>query len=221
MGALVLIPWPETSWSAAGRLAGRTSLPLTEQGCTQAQEWAEELAVAGIKVAFSCDDCTSVQTAKIVSQRCAARHKIENGLREVDSGLWGGLTTVELKRRFPKVFKKWYDDPTSVCPPDGEALADAFVRLEASLGRIRQKQGARNVAVVVGPLAFAVSRCVMESADLSKLRAIMHNQPLRYAMPTDSAGSQSTAIAAEKAGSEQEPLVESPHAATTGSDHGA
>lgn len=207
MGALVLIPWPETSWSAAGRLAGRTSLPLTEHGCTQAHEWAEGLAQAGITVAFSCDDCTSVQTAKIVSERCAARHKIENGLREVDAGLWGGLTTVELKRRFPKVFKKWYDDPTSVCPPEGEAVADAFDRLEASLGRIRQKQSARNVAVVLGPLAFAVSRCVMESADLSKIRTIMHDQPLRYATPTGSVENDALAAAAEDADSGQKRLA--------------
>lgn len=180
LSLLVLIPWPETSWSAAGRVTGRTSIPLTDQGRIDAERWAEGLKGLDIKVVFSPDDSTSVETAKIISARCSARHKVDETLREVDFGLWGGLTLDELKRRFPKIFKKWYDDPTSVCPPEGEDVGVASVRLTEALGRIRKKQRNQSLAFVLGPLALAIARCDFEAADLAGVRGLMRSEPMRY-----------------------------------------
>ena len=90
------------------------------------------------------------------------------------------MTYDELKRRDAKIFKRWYDDPASVCPPEGEDLVGAAERLGESLAEVIRKQGDRTVGVVLGPTAFAVMRCRIEAVELAKMRSMMHDQPLRY-----------------------------------------
>lgn len=180
MGTLVLIPWPETVWSAAGRIAGRTPLPLTETGQALVHSWTNALPGKQLRTVFSSDEQASTETARVVAQRCSAKHKILPDLVEVDAGLWDGLTTDELKRRYPKVFKRWLEDPSTVCPPEGEAVAAARERLAASLEQMTRKLGHHEAAAVLGPVAFGIMRCVIESAELVALRSLMHVEPLRY-----------------------------------------
>ena len=138
MSTLVLIPWPETTWSAAGRVAGRTPVPLSDAGRRQAHSWGEGLAVPGLSTVYSSGEQASTETARIVAEPSRARHKAVVDFAEVDAGLWDGLTIEELKRRYPKVFKRWYEDPSAVCPPEGEPLADAdleFLAVETRSSR--------------------------------------------------------------------------------------
>lgn len=180
MSSLVLIPWAETVWSAAGRIATRTPLPLTHAGQNQARTWADSMASSGLSVVYSSNERTSVETARIVADRTGAPHKTIPELSEVGAGLWDGLTTEELRRRYSKIFKKWCDDPSSVCPPEGEDVEDAFERLQQPLERLTRKQGDRCMAVVLGPLAFALARCWIESVELAKTRSMRHHEPLTY-----------------------------------------
>jgi broad specificity phosphatase PhoE len=180
VGSLVLIPWPETAWSAEDRVAGRTPIPLTDAGRETLSSWAESLASVGLGVVYSSAEKAGEEAARVISDRCGARRKVDAGLAEVDAGLWSGLTHEELKRRDAKLFKRWFDDPTSVCPPEGEGITTAFGRLDASLSRVRHKSGDKHTAVVLGPLAFALLRCEIESVDPAQVRSMMNNEPLRY-----------------------------------------
>ena len=180
MSTLVLIPWPETTWSAAGRVAGRTPVPLSDAGRSQARLWGEGLAVPGLSTVYSSDEQAATETARIVADPSRARHKSMADFAEVDAGLWDGLTIEELKRRYPKVFKRWYEDPSAVCPPEGERLADAYERLHESVSKVVRKQGDRSVAVVLGPLALALTRCALEHAELSNIRSLMSPEPIYY-----------------------------------------
>lgn len=200
MAEIVLVPWPETPWSAAGRLAGRTPLPLTESGLQQACAWADVMAGQGpITSAFSSGEQTSTQTARVIADRCDARHRLMADLVEVDAGLWEGLTADELNRRYPKVFKRWRDDPSSVCPPEGEELGEAHDRVKLALDRLVRKYSGRGMAVVLGPLAFALARCVVESVDPSQVRSLERSEPVRYKL-VDNAVEASAAVLVERLG---------------------
>ncbi len=143
------------------------------------------MATVDLRAVFSGGEQASTETADIVAKSSRARRKISAGLAEVDAGLWDGLTTEELKRRYPKAYKRWNEDPSAVCPPEGEGITEAYERLVDSLEKVLQKQGDRNVAVVLGPLAFAIARCGLESTELHAVRSMMDNAPLAYSMPPD------------------------------------
>ncbi len=180
MSSLVLIPWPKTDWSEAGRIASRTPLPLNEVGLGQAQAWAAGIAEKGLDVVYSSKERVSVETAQVLVDRTRAKHKAVPELAEVDAGLWDGLATEEIKHRYPKIFTRWSEDPASVCPPEGEALAVAFERLKEPLDRLTRKQSSRSVGMVLGPLAFALVRCLLESEEPTRVRSMMSDAPLRY-----------------------------------------
>lgn len=72
------------------------------------------------------------------------------------------------------------DDPSSVCPPEGEDMANAFERLRQPLERLTRKQDDRCMAVVLGRLAFALARCWIESVELAKACSMRHHEPLGY-----------------------------------------
>jgi len=188
VGSLVLIPWPETVWSAAGRVAGRTPLPLTDDGRLRVTSWCGSLASQGLSLVYSSTEKTAEEVARLVAERCGARLKLDVGLAEVDAGLWTGLSYEELKRRDAKLFKRWVENPASVCPPEGEDLANASDRLDASLRRALRKLGDRHVAVVLGPLAFPALRCRIESTDLAQLRSLIGDEPLCYDLEADADG---------------------------------
>jgi broad specificity phosphatase PhoE len=187
MGSLFLIPWAETTWSAAGRVGGRAPLPLSQAGREQADAWSDEIAAAQIEAVHSSAERTSAETARIVAARTGAAHRTVAALAEIDLGLWDGLTTDELKRRYPKIFKRWCSDPTSVCPPEGEEVSHAYARLKQPLEKLVRRQGDWRIAVVLGPLAFGLARCWLESVELSQVRSLTHNGPIRYEL-TDGTG---------------------------------
>ena len=169
-----------TRWSEAGRIASRTPLPLSETGRDQARSWAEDLARGGLSMVYSSKELVSVETARIVADRAGAKRKTLPQLAEVDAGLWDGLTNEELERRHAKIFKRWCDDPASVRPPGGEDVAEAFDRLREPVERVTRKKVDRSVGMVLGPLAFALVRCMIESEEPARVRAMMHDGPLRY-----------------------------------------
>ena len=186
MNFLLLIPWPQTGWSEAGRIASRTPLPLSEAGSNQAHLWADGLANAGLDVVYSSKERVSIETARIVAEHTGAKHKTVPEFAEVDAGLWDGLTAEELKRLYPKVFKKWHDDPASIRPPKGEDVVEAFERLQGPFERITRKQSARSMGLVLGPVAFGLVRCMVESLEPSGVRGMMHDAPLRYELDGES-----------------------------------
>ena len=97
-----------------------------------------------------------------------------------DVGLGDGVAEEALKRSSPKACKTWREDPASICPPEGEDLKDAQDRLREELGRLSKKHGDRTIALVLGPLAFAITRCIVESDDLSNVRSLKSDEPVRY-----------------------------------------
>ena len=86
------------------------------------------------------------------------------GLRNLNQGLWQGLTIEEVRRKYPKVAKQWQESPETVCPPEGETVAEALDRVKKVLRKAMKRDG--DVALVVcEPLATLIS-CVVQGCKL-------------------------------------------------------
>ena len=187
MTSMVLVPWALTDWGHDGRLATRTPLPLNTAGQQQAAQWGNELAGRELVAVYCGDEPTARETARQVAERAEVRLRQLPGLEEVDVGLWEGLTYAQVEDRFPKIYRRWIDNPASVCPPDGECLDAANERLSDALERIARKHKGSTVAVVLGPIALAVTRCRLEGADSTRFHEMKANEPVWYRMADDRA----------------------------------
>jgi probable phosphoglycerate mutase len=63
----------------------------------------------------------------------------------------------EVKRKQPKVYRQWQEQPESICPPEGEMLSEARQRVGAALSKLLRKHKEGVIGLVVPePLASLV-----------------------------------------------------------------
>ncbi|MGB0714299.1 MAG: histidine phosphatase family protein [Phycisphaerae bacterium] len=159
---LILVPWGATPWSAGGRLAGRTPLSLTADGRRATLTWAQEMGVHKPTHVAASSEQASDETSQIIAEFHQAKRRVVSELEEIDVGLWQGLTADEFSRRYPKVYKRWREEPLGICPPEGEDLHEAGSRLMQAIETIISKADGQLPAVVLGPLAFRLVRRIVE-----------------------------------------------------------
>ena len=180
MTSIVLIPWAQTDWGESGRLATRTPLPLNETGARQAVAWANALAGRELAAVYCGEEPNARETAKVLAERAEVRLKEISGLEEIDVGLWEGLTAEQVESRFPKLYKRWVEDPVSVCPPHGEPVGQACERVVEAVLRITRKHKGATVGIVLGPIALAATRSHLEHGRPDRLHQLKADQPIWY-----------------------------------------
>ncbi len=168
MKMIILIKAARTDWDDQDRLIGDTSLPINAAGRAEAKQVATELAMAAPKAMYCGSDSPSEETAEILAAARGLKLKTLEDLRELDVGLWEGMTNEQFKERFPKVFKVWREEPGAVEPPDGEGLEAAEARLREAIRKILRRKIGSPVAIVVGRLAFACLRSRILDGDFGR-----------------------------------------------------
>ena len=169
MAKLCLVQTGQTTWEMDGRIESPNGSPLTEVGLKVAQVIACELVTEEIGVIYASDAEAEQQTAKTLAKELGVKIITDPDLRDMDYGLWQGLTIDEIKRRQPKLYKQWREQPAGACPPGGERPEDARRRLAKAVKAIVKRQKRKYVAVVARPLVIGLLRCLLTQTDLSKL----------------------------------------------------
>lgn len=183
MSQIVLLRWGATEWDAQGRIVGHTDLPLSAAGARQVAVDASELAAFRPTAVYSGIEEAARQTASAVARphRLRVRKRVE--LCEVNLGHWEGLTDEQFRERFPRVYRQWYDEPSAVCPPEGESIVDASERLHSALKRALRRAGDGDVFVVTGPLAGAILRLRLTHQPLDGIWKVLEDGRRWHALP--------------------------------------
>ena len=63
------------------------------------------------------------------------RLKSVEQLHNLDHGLWQGTLIEDVRRKQPKVYRQWQEQPETVCPPEGEMLPQAAQRVRTALSK--------------------------------------------------------------------------------------
>lgn len=136
---IVLVRHGETEWSLSGQHTGRTDIPLTEHGRSQAQLLSEQLGDRQFALVLTSPLVRAVETCRLAGLAARALERPE--LMEWDYGAYEGRTTVDIRRERPG-WTIWADGV-----PDGETAADVAARVDRVLDELRAVKGD---AAVVG-----------------------------------------------------------------------
>jgi alpha-ribazole phosphatase len=128
------------------RFIGQTDFPLTEEGRTQAALWQQALADVPFAAAVSSDLSRCQETAAIVLKGREIAVRLEPRLREIQLGVWEGLTPEEVNARFPGAYTRRGHDLVGFRPEGGENFADVQARAVPALEDLAEIDG--NVLVV-------------------------------------------------------------------------
>jgi broad specificity phosphatase PhoE len=161
MVQIVLIRPGSTDYDQQGRIQGTLDIPLNSQGAEQIQQIVEGVRPLGIETIYRAPCQSAEQTATAIGEALDVKIKELDALRNIDLGLWQGMLVDDVKRKQPKVFRQWREQPATICPPEGEMLSEAQLRVQAALTRLLKKHKEGTVALVIPePLASVVRSCL-------------------------------------------------------------
>lgn len=130
------------------KVQGHSDVPLSDRGRGQAQLLAKRLARVKIDHFYSSDLARAKETATIIAQPHQMEVKTTPALREMNFGVWEGMTIKEVKNSYADALKTWWTTPLHVQIPEGETLEEMAERCVNKIKSIIQHHDNETVAVV-------------------------------------------------------------------------
>ncbi|MDR1651056.1 MAG: histidine phosphatase family protein [Synergistaceae bacterium] len=117
---------------------GQTDYPLAELGERQARRIGSVLSGIKMDRIISSDLKRAAATADIVAslQKDPLKPERDSGLREINMGVWDGMTKDDIKEGYVDIFRDRGLDLGNVGAPGGETFREVSVRGVATLNRI-------------------------------------------------------------------------------------
>src|SRR5512138_590472 len=127
---------------------GHADVGLTERGVAQYHQLKERLADAGITACYTSDLTRCVTGARIIGESLGIEPLPKSELRELNIGIWEGLTWNEIIARYPDQWQARLADLVNYRVPGGENLLDLAARALPALKAIVASHRGENVLVV-------------------------------------------------------------------------
>lgn len=149
---LILIRHGQTDWNLEKRYCGFTDIGLNEKGKAQARKLIKRLTTGKVHKVYSSDMKRALEFGRIVFKDMPIEEI--SGLREMNFGIFEGLTYREIMDRHSKIYQKWIDDPLSTVIPDAESLDGLASRVRKAVAKILSCNKNKTVALFThaGPI---------------------------------------------------------------------
>lgn len=146
---IYLVRHGRTVMNAEVRFRGRLEVPLDAVGRAEALTTAQRLSTIGLTAAYT----SPLARAREVAIAIAAASRLssvddDEGLTNIDYGVWEGLTKEECAAHDSEAFRIYAEDPENAVCPEGEALAVAADRVVEALRAIGMRHPGESVAAV-------------------------------------------------------------------------
>ncbi len=131
MNRLIFVRHGETEWNRQGnRYCGRSDVPLSEAGRNQITTLAQTLRRLDVAAVYSSGLARARTSANIIGDCVGQPVATDDRLREIDFGLWEGLTSGEISDRHASGLSAWNAAPDQVRAGDtGETGAEVVQRM--------------------------------------------------------------------------------------------
>lgn len=167
---IVLIRSGSTDYDVQGRIQGSLDIPLNDKGLAEAAEAVECLRDKGMEAIYAPTSQPPLQTAQILAKALGIKLKKLERLQNLNQGLWQGMLVEEVRRKQPKVYRQWQEQPENVCPPEGEMLSEADERVRGAVTKLlkRYREGGIVGLVLSEPL-LSLARRFLTHGELGDL----------------------------------------------------
>lgn len=166
---LLLIRPGQTEYDQQGRIQGTLDIPLSEDGRRQSEAASDAVCAERPEVVYASPCQSAQQTAELIGERLGVKVKTIDKLHNLDHGLWQGMLIDEVRTKQPKVYKKWMEQPQTVCPPDGETVTVGKQRVAEALRKLLKKHKEGVIAMVTPEPLASLVRHVMRHEELADL----------------------------------------------------
>ena len=172
---LLLVRHGETQWNHEGRALGRGEQRLTDAGREQASAVARVLSRENIEAIYSSPLKRALETAKTIGSVLGLPVKVSEELVEVDAGELEGLTSEEMRTRYPDFMALWDRDPGNAVMPGGEPMSQVQERVWQLAQCFMRERPEANVVAVSHNFAIQTVICKALGLPLSAFRNLRVN----------------------------------------------
>jgi len=145
---MVLVRHGQPVEEMRGRCYGRLDVGLSPTGRMQAERAARFLSEAPLLRIYASPRQRAQESAALLSELKRMAVDTEEAFREIDFGLFEGLTYEEAEQRHPEVYAEWMAYPTRVRFPQGESYPEMRERVREA-GRMLRTRHAGETFVLV------------------------------------------------------------------------
>lgn len=169
MVRFLLIEPGATDFDDQGRMKGSMDMPLSPCGRAQVDDAVRQLSDVRLEKVYSAPCQSARETAATLARWCGGKVKIVDCLRNIDHGLWHGKRIDEVRTQLPRLYKTGQEHGEQICPPGGESMEAAKIRVEKMLAKLRKKYRHGTIGLVVPDPLASVVRCVLVGNSMGNL----------------------------------------------------
>ncbi len=148
MTRIYLIRHGQSEWNKSNKIQGQHDTKLTELGKNQAMLLGNSLINENIDIIYTSDLTRAYDTAEIISNIINKPLIASNLIREINFGVWEGLTSNEVKENYKDEYNIWLKEPDKLNIQGLERLEDLQKRAMTFMNRIVQENSNKNIAIV-------------------------------------------------------------------------
>ncbi|MGB9804330.1 alpha-ribazole phosphatase [Desulfofundulus sp.] len=145
---IYLVRHGETIWNAQFRFQGHSDIALSPRGLEQARALAARLSGESFTAFYSSDLQRALDTARILAEPHGLPVVTLKALREINFGVWEGLTVAEIQNSYARELQEWWQNPLHTRIPGGETLAEVADRVTGGVREIVERHSDGQVVVV-------------------------------------------------------------------------
>jgi probable phosphoglycerate mutase len=166
---IILVRPGATDYDVQERIQGALDIPLNEQGIVELTQTIEHLRDKAVETVYAPRSQPSLQTAEAIAKGLGVKLKKVAGLQSLNLGLWQGMLVDDVRRKQPKVYRQWQEQPENICPPEGEMLSAADERVRAALTKLLKRHKEGVVVLVVPEPLLSLARRFVTHGELGDL----------------------------------------------------
>jgi 2,3-bisphosphoglycerate-dependent phosphoglycerate mutase len=145
---LIFIRHGETEWNLSCRLMGQLDSPLTERGVAQGIAIAERLAKEEFTTLYSSALGRAYSTAEFISKAVNKDIVVEKDLREMNMGIYQGLTKKEMLSKYPEAMRHFKNLGHAYTLPGAEKTVHKIERIKRVMTNIALRHIGETVVIV-------------------------------------------------------------------------
>ncbi len=156
MQKIFLVRHSATTLNEQHRYCGASDVSLSNQGLFQAQLIGQYLSFYKFTSIYFSPLKRSLETTDTIAQFHEICPEPLADLREIDFGLWEGLTFEEIQTAYPDMLNIWLENHNDFTFPKGESIDDFRKRVLLALKTVLSRQGDSLIVAHGGSLRIII-----------------------------------------------------------------
>lgn len=172
MTKLYLVRHAEALGNVREFFQGRTDCEVSERGEKQLERLAEYFKNIPIEAIYSSPLKRTLSTAAAVNKYHSLPIQKDEGLIEINGGVWEGRPWADLPKLYPVEYGLWKNRMEDFYIRDGEKMTEVFDRMKAAVDRIAAENEGKTIAVVSHGCALRNFLCYAMGKPISALKDV-------------------------------------------------